>query len=737
MAVSPGTTPFRKQPEPMLRGRQRRLRTLLTTGITVLAVTATIVIANVVSERYHLRFDATAAGTQRLAPRTDRLLSRLGSRMRVVIATDLKGTEQRSKDRVRDVLAEMKRSSRYFDYTLIDTASVSGLETYKALIRELAARDQKLIDEQTGAAGRAELAAQSLGNYLTGDLSPALLGVQAMISDATPVGQNNRAYFEQAAAGVRLLAQDLAAGIGHSKEALGQTLDDIPIPATDRAAQALIEPLTKSVDQLTELATQLARFADATGAGANGKQARELIPQVSAQRDQAAVILDGLRRMNRLDLLRMTDVLKTGNAALVVGPANLGLAAMDLDSLLPSGAYLEATGMGKADLSRRVEELVTTAIAALLNPVRPIVVLTHAERPLFDQPQIVERNFGAMRQRLLFRGIDLLEWAATVDPAPPKLAELNPGDKRPVVYLTFPAESTEGGDTKGSTGVQRATKMGEVINALVLGGKNVLLTANPCILQTYGQPDPIAPALEHFGLVVESGRPLLWDQVSRQGRRVETEHAVMPEENSGSLPSAIMGLRMLLPGPVAFHEHVGDSKEPITLWRLYSIPASDRVWSESQWLQLWQTPRDQRALMPNQPVFDDGRDVRWPQGMMGQKEQSWLVAAAVERRPARGAPQRLVTVGSREWFSNKAVEPRVSIDGRTAMVSPGNLELLEASVYWLANQDELIAQSATAQTIPLIQPIDVKVLSGLRLTMIVGLPLGVLALGLVYRLLRG
>jgi hypothetical protein len=307
-----------------------------------------------------------------------------------------------------------------------------------------------------------------------------------------------------------------------------------------------------------------------------------------------------------------------------------------------------------------------------------------------------------------------------------------------VVYVSFPADSAEGSGETGANGVQRTTKLGEVLTGLVQEGKNVLLSVNPCVMQTYGQPDPLAPALDRFGLVAESGRPLLWEEISGQGRIVQTEHSVLPEETTGVVAGAVRGLPLLLPGPVAFHVKPTnkDSKVQLTVFRLYSIPAAERVWAESQWLPLWQTPRQQRHLMATKPAFDDGRDAKTPQGMMGEKEPSWLVAAAVERR-ANGVTQRLVAVGSREWFSRIAMQAQTSVDGRTAAAYPGNSELFEASVSWLANQDELIAQSPIAQTVPLIQPIDVKVLSGLRTTMIVGLPLLVLALGLVYRLIRG
>jgi hypothetical protein len=284
--------------------------------------------------------------------------------------------------------------------------------------------------------------------------------------------------------------------------------------------------------------------------------------------------------------------------------------------------------------------------------------------------------------------------------------------------------------------VQRSTKLSQVIADLAGSGKNILLSINQHVAPTYGQADPIAPILARFGIIVDSGRPLMSESVTPQGRLVLTDHTVLPEGTSGLLPGAIRGLPMLAPWAVSFHLTTPDASATQSQWPLYSILPNERVWAETNWLQMWQTPRNQRPMMPNAPVFDANRDAKTPQGAKGEREDAWLIALAVERRPSAKQPQRLVAVGSREWLLNYAMQPR-AIDGRNAAITPGNIELLESSVFWLAGQDDLIAQSPTAQVVSLIQPMDEKVLSGLRTTMILGLPLLVLAIGVVYRLIRG
>jgi len=723
---------------PAVSGRKRRTKVLITTLITLFAATAMLVVVNALSDRYHARYDVTAAGTQKLSPRAERVLARLPKNVRIVVATDFKSVDMRARERVKDVLGEMQRSSQGLTYTFIDTQSSSGFDAYKRTLRELVTRDQRLIDEQSATVNLGVTAAQALSTYLASELSPGLQQVQGSISAVGTQADTNRAFFEQAAASARLLATDLTAYVAKSNELLKQKLDDLPLPATDAAAQNIGEGLARCVDQLTGLSRELRKFIEIPGmAGPPANAAKAVLPTLERQRDQASLLIESLRRLKRLDVTRITDVLQSRNAALVIGPPDMGLAAMDLDSLMPSTAWLDATGTGKADLNRRVEEVVTTALGTLLTPARPIVVMVHAEKPFFDAGQTLDRNFGAMIQRLRFHGVEVVEWSVITEQVPTKLASINPDSKRPVVYLTFPPDSSDGSEATGSTGVQRSTKLAQVIADLAGSGKNLLLSINHHVAPTYGQADPIAPVLARFGIIADTGRPLMSESVTPQGRFVLTDHTVRPEENTGLLTGAIRGLPMLAPWAISFHLTTPDASATQSHWPLYSIFPNDQTWAEANWLQMWQTPRAQRALMPNAPVFDNNRDANAPRGVKGEREDAWLVALAVERRPAATKQtQRLVAVGSREWLLNYGTQPR-AIDGRNASVTPGNIELLENSVFWLAGQDELIAQSPTAQIVSLIQPMDEKVLSGLRTTMIIGLPLLVLMIGVVYRLIRG
>jgi hypothetical protein len=710
------------------------------TIVTLLAVTASLVVANVVSDRYKSRIDVTQSGNQRLAPRTQRLLDRLDQTYKVVVAADMKTIDLRSRERVKDVLTEMHRTNSRLEFQFLDTGSAPGLAQYKTLLRDLAKRDAALIKDQTTSIELAGGASLALATYLNDTLSPALMEIQTGISPGTPAGQTNRAYFEQGAARARVLSKDLTAANNTASDDLKSHLDDIAIPATDKAGAALSGILSTSIDELDALAKQLHAFVDSKIApGPASDLARPLITAVEQRRDQTAVVLDSLRKLKRLDLLRVVDALRSANAALVIGPPDVGLSAIDLESLMPSGAWIDASGSGKADLHRRAEELIATSIGALVNPVHPIVVIVHAEQhAFFDHPEVFRQTIAQLAQSAQFRGIDVIEWAVMVQPEPPRLKLLNSDGKRPVVYVSLPPDSSSSSSTQGApTGVQRATKLGEVMTLLANSGKNILLSVSPSVLPTYGQPDPTAQALARFGLAADSGRPILSERVLAQGRVVAPDQLALPEESTGLMSGAIRGLPMLMPWPVALFEKPLDSKVRLTTTHLYSIPAGESTWAESQWLAYWQVPENQRALVKDLPQFDKDRDSRWPEGRPSNGKQSWLLAVAAERSEVGVQPQRMVAVGANWWFFDRVTQPQVSVEGRTGAANPGNTELFDSSIYWLAGQDDLIAQSPSAQAFAIIQPIDTKVLSGLRLTTIFGVPLGVLLLGLLYRLVRG
>jgi hypothetical protein len=179
--------------------------------------------------------------------------------------------------------------------------------------------------------------------------------------------------------------------------------------------------------------------------------------------------------------------------------------------------------------------------------------------------------------------------------------------------------------------------------------------------------------------------------------------------------------------PTSAEPGAGSTDSNTTATPIYTVD-DPNVWAESQWLSYWQVRMAEHDLVPNKPARDSQRD-------LAAAAQTPVVVAAERRAPS--GPQRLVVVGSNTWFMDRIAQERAMVDGRPVLTNPGNSELFEAAVYWLAGQDQMIAQSPTARAVPLIRPLGGGTLLLLRWGAIAGLPGLVLLAGLAWRLARG
>ncbi|GJQ31025.1 MAG: hypothetical protein HBSAPP03_29090 [Phycisphaerae bacterium] len=731
-------------PKPRPRGAARRRSSFLW-GILVVATTLVAIFANVLGDEFRYRPDVTRLREQTLAPGTQRLLARLDHEHRIVIAADMKSIDPRARQTARDVLESMASTTDQFTFTFIDTGSTAGLSQYRDLVRTLIERERDTLTKQTASIELGNAGCISLASYLGDTLSAALLGVQDKLPAGTPEATALRRTFEQAAASARVASRDLGDAAQRSGEALKSRLGGMPLPATDLAASTISQALARAVDVMTAAAQETRALAERSN-GPAAEAAGTLAPEIERRRDQALIVLEAMRRIDRVDLLRVTRVLETGQAALVIGPPEAGLAAIDLDALFPPGSLLDAKGSTRMDLRRRAEELFAAGLGSLVATRRPIVLLVHAEvSPLLTQ----DRLFNKLTERLRLRGIDLVEWPVVLQQDPPSLLGVdpdarNPEKARPIVPVILAPDSSAAPGRGGTPGgPQRAERLGEVARQIAERGDNLLVCANPSVLPGQGTADPMVACLARFGLTADTGRPLLRDSVSPRGRAVDTVLFLqsIEESTSGSAPinGAVRGLPTAFSWPIALFERPISDKSRITIQPLYTIDAGPSHWAESEWLRLWQTPPESRALIAQDdlPKMDPSRDSVWPEGRPTDTPQRWLLAAAVQRSELGRKPQRAVIVGSNSWFIDNVTQNAVVVDGRPTYRNPGNIELFEASVYWLAEQDSLIAQSPSALAVPMVASLSDETVARLRLAMILGMPLGVLMLGMLYRLVRG
>jgi hypothetical protein len=702
----------------------RRAKFGLLTGVLLIAATASLVVANMLAERYSTRWDVTATREHELTPRTGQLLSRLKGEYEIVIGAPLR--DRRTIDpaalqRVRDVLDQFSRGAA-IKTTLIDTGSPAGVADFGALLKRLADREDAAVRKDAGVFAAALTGTEQLAGELIA-LVPKLQSVRDAIPESAPGAATNRSYFDQRAAESDINARALRDLVAKARTAGEAPAGQLPIPDTEHAAAPLRQPLADVQAGLADMTENLRRFAAADSMPAAAREAaKPVVEVVSRVRDRAALVHDSLERVGKLDLLRVARTLQSGSAALIIGPPEAGLTAVELSRLLPPPASLTDQSGARADVARNAEELLTTAIATLAQPIRPIVIFVHGTP---SHGLLQSTDFRGLLDLLSLRGIDAVEWAATVDAEPPSIARLDPTGKRPVVCVVLSTDAAQNVQMKGQSGPERAAKLGQAVGAIINDGHPLLLCLSPSTLPTFGEPDPMLTSLAAFGLTADSGRPLLKERFTADGRHVDSFQSLVARDEQQPIARAVRGLLTRFEWPIAI-KPAKETPAGVHVTPLFTVDDKS-VWAESQWLSFWQMRPQDQETSPNKPT----RDARDESGV------AWNVAVAATRPVAGQDDERLIIVGSNTWFMDRVAQERMLVDGRPALTNPGNAELFEAAVYWLAGQDDMISSSPTARAVALIRPVSGATLLALRWLAIAGLPGAVLLLGLLWRLVRG
>lgn len=696
----------------------RRWRYALQSFALLFAVTSCVVFGIILSDRFPHRYDVTATREHQLSQRSLDLLKSLSGEYELVVAANFSGADPVAARRTHDVLDNLSRASPNIRTTIIDVASTRGLTDLDALLKRLVERYQSSLDRQAAGIGKAisnaELSAQALAL-----LSDELLATDQTVKDADPNTPALHKFLTNSAAVCRVSAQSLEAAVASADKLKGQTIGRTPISANEEALLTVRAALSDALTQLKELGDgldALIRAPDTAIAPHTRDRAKPVAAAVSRTRDEVGRTLTAIDDLPRTPLPAVARALERSSAAIVIGPPDTrhgGVTSLDVGALFPPRAKTGDQAL-QLDLRARTEELLTAAIASLSRGDAPIVVLMHGA-PSRLAPKFAP--FAGLYDRLRLRAMDLVEWPVALDADPPPLTVINPGGKRPVVYVTVSTnESTPDGATRSAT-------LARTIAQLVAEHKPVLLSVAPSLFPGSGQKDQMVAFLEPFGIQAESGRPLLRQMTGGQGRTVDADHLFTDPHADHAISNAIRGVNTRLPWPIPLRiVSASSSVTPI----LATDNANKTVWAEAEWAEFRRIPPRDRAMVTNPPANDSMRD---------DGAGPWAIAAAIQKPGPDG--QRLIVVGSNGWFLDEITQGQTIIDGRPVYFNPGNVELFEAAVYWLAGQESLIGASAQSAATPLIPPLTEELSTFLRWSLIGGLPIVILLLGALWRLIRG
>ncbi|RMH29264.1 MAG: hypothetical protein D6693_02285, partial [Planctomycetota bacterium] len=463
------------------------------------------------------------------------------------------------------------------------------------------------------------------------------------------------------------------------------------------------------------LAAALAEARDAAGRVADSVLESDPASARLARsiRDDAARAADALSALPRSQADLALRILEGADAVLVLSPG--ASTAIPFDALFPAASTGDTP---RRTLAFRAEELLSTAVASLVDTAQPIVVLTHTlPGRLLDAAgsagsPAARGALGAALDRLALRGVTVAEWPVALDAARPARTRLAPdGDGRPVVWFCF---GTEGASADAAA---RFDAYARAVGALIDEGERVVLSVAPSARPASGADDPVARALAGAGVLADTARPLVSRVRLPEGVGYDLSRVLGSANTQTPIGRAIDNLPVALTWmtPVRLAEGAAGAE-------ILTVPDDGDTWAEAEWLGFAGAPDDRawsaaEPPRPN-PRFDD-------------TEGPWPVAVAVER-PGMG-PQRLVVVGSPGWFFNRLAGRTTEIDGRTIAVYPGNLELLDAAVAWAAGRDDLIAAGAVARDTPRIGPMPDARLALIRWLIILGMPAATLLIGAALR----
>lgn len=710
----------------------RRVRYGLSTAVLLAATTAACLLAGALAARFHWRWDVTASRQHTLSPRTVRVLKTVDGPHTIVVSANRGLLGRSASTRVNDLLVEFVKADQDLRLAWIDTGSASGREAFAALLADLASSHSTEIAAERSALSGAASALPGVQEGLN-TLAERLVA----LGRSLPEQQDS---LEKQAGLLRALSARLQGAMDVLVESASASVAGVDLPAIDRA-QREAAPV---IDEASRAAAAIADFARRLGTAApgdNGETLASLVSGAERVRDAAARAADAVAQLQPSDPLIVARTLEAGDAVLVTGPG--GTVAIDFASLFPSGP---GAGPGaEADLFAG-EQLVATALGALNHPASPIVVFVHAENTTLLESSgaptpLARQAFGTVLDRLRLMRFDIAEWPVAREPTRPDLSALNPAGERPVVYVVFGAPSRAALDPRQpallTDHTQRVDRLGDAIRSLIDSGSNLLMSVEPSDRPSIGDADPCVTPLSALGISIDTARPLVRRESSPTGPLISTSMVVRDANDGSPIGLAIDGLAVALSwvSPISVAAPPGVRVQPIL-----TVPGAAAIWGESQWFLLRavearsrQNPMEPLALA-DPPAPDPARDA------VTAPPDGWLAAVSAERRrdSLPGAEtQRMVVVAAAAWFDDLRAGASQALGGRKARLFPGNAELFDASLFWLAGLDDLIAPGPQVRDVPRIEPIGPGALTAMRWVLFAGLPLGVLLLGALLRLVRG
>lgn len=648
-------------------------------------------------ELWRSRIDATKTRAYSLSEQTRQMLDSLDGSWRIVVMMVEAEADRTVRRQVDEVLDRFAAAAPDLTVARIDPTNPAALDAYESVLSDLRRIYGEEIAAYDTSLARAKAAFNDWLRFANVEAA-AIQDLTRRLPDQLPI----RAQIAQLQPFFTLMATNGNAILTEVDTAL-DVHESQPLPDYETARSILSASLMQSAQQLADVARILTALRAVPAVdrdlAVDADEARRRYEAMSQKLAQAG---DPLRHLPPLELSRIGSQMQQGETAIVISPR--GAAIIPSTQLFPKANIRAATNGVSFDQRFRGEQVIAASMRSLLVDRMPKVVFVHAGPESYLQESDSRVDLFGVKTLLETARLEVDEWIIGKGARP----SADPGQTTVWVVVPTPLPARTSREPTPTETLLIGT-----VERLLTEGEPVLLSYYPSLMHDVRQPDPWQRLLSPWGLRPDTSA-VVYESVLTDGgvRRLRAEQDVAAYNEAHPIGRAVDGLQTRLGFPLPVRASDDDSVGAEHTVLATIEPATSR-WLEPAWAR------------PNEVKPPQAGDAR-------QFDQPVPIIVSAERpNPQNGAArQRLVVVGSGDWLQSRLADLAANIGGsRMALVSPGNIELLQSSVFWLAGLDELIAQSPTGQQVARLEGVTQADRLRWGIVLILAMPLGCLVLG--------
>ncbi len=678
----------------------RRLKFGLNITAAVIAAVGIVVLVNWTASRQYLRLDLTHNRSYSLSAQSKTVLGKLEGEHKIVtlLPNDLEVNSEQAAQvylRVKDLADEY---ARYADNVTAEHLDARG-DIFKA--EQLNASIAKAFDEELAPA----IEAISLGRTALDELGPAntqLLNVlmSGLNTEPDTAPSPAQELYQVAASRCQEISQTIEQAGQQTDELLDQVL--VNYAGIKQQIQSVLTDYDAVLAVVSDRAGQLARSNETEDADKERMlHIVELCKQIQGKLTAPLTQMDAAEPSPRYNQVLFD--LTSGASVVVLGEDRVKVVPVSEMWRQDTRATEET---GRAQPQYLIEEKLTGALLSMTIQQPPMVVFVTSG----GGPALGERGqYNQVAQRLESADFRVTQWnpagqmSSMGQPTPPQpRPQAEPGQKTVWVVLPTP------GNQMNNPMMMMANPRQQIADLLeerldAGDAAMVLVTAEGAA--AFGVANPITDWLATWGLTPQVDRIIL-EEIQQDNRRTAPSMQFIVDDWPDSLPitTALAGMQAAfrIACPILLGEAENTVHQPLIQLK------GSRLWAHSD--------LSSSEAVQNAKYSD------------ADSAESFTIGAASVQNG-----KRLVTFTEPIWASDVMTSYGLLGPGTaelTGAAFPANSELFINSVYWLAGLEDLIAASPRSQDVPRIQPMSDNALWWHQLILLVGMPAGVLLLGL-------